>query len=120
MASILVHITHGPENPTRAALGFLVAKAAVEEGHEVSVFLAGDAAALVKDAVIDQLAGLGTGRLRDSFDPVAAGCKRIYVSRMSAQARGVGEGDLAGKPAEFASPQALVRLSLAHDRMFNY
>ena len=28
--------------------------------------------------------------------------------------------DLAGKPAEFAMPNVLVRLSLAHDRMFNY
>jgi predicted peroxiredoxin len=120
MAKILVHITHGPENPTRAALGFLVAKAAIEEGHSVSLFLAGDAAALLGDAVIDQLAGLGTGRLRESYDPVAAGCQRIYVSKMSAQARGVTEADLQGKHAEFASPQVLVRLALEHDRMFNY
>ena len=28
MAKILVHVTHGPEHPTRAALGFLVAKPA--------------------------------------------------------------------------------------------
>ena len=47
MAKILVHATHGPENPTRAALALLVAKAALEEGHTVSVFLAGDAAQLV-------------------------------------------------------------------------
>ncbi|MDR7448152.1 MAG: DsrE family protein [Armatimonadota bacterium] len=43
MAGILVHLTHGPEHPTRAALAFLVAKAAIEEGHSVSLFLAGDA-----------------------------------------------------------------------------
>jgi predicted peroxiredoxin len=47
MAKILVHITHGPEHPTRAALGFLVAKAAIDEGHEVSLFLAGAAVQLV-------------------------------------------------------------------------
>ena len=44
MAKILVHATHGPENPTRAPLALLVAKVALEEGHTVSVFLAGDAA----------------------------------------------------------------------------
>ena len=43
MAKILVHVTVGPENPTRAALAFLVAKSAIEEGHSVSLFLAGDA-----------------------------------------------------------------------------
>ena len=30
MAKILVHATHGPDNPTRAALALLVAKAALE------------------------------------------------------------------------------------------
>jgi hypothetical protein len=31
VATFLVHVTTGPENPTRAALAFLVAKAAVDE-----------------------------------------------------------------------------------------
>lgn len=48
---LLVHITHGPENPTRAALGFLVAKSALDEGHAVSLFLAGDAVRLLQDTV---------------------------------------------------------------------
>jgi hypothetical protein len=32
MGKILVHLTHGPEHPTRPDLAFLVAKAAIEEG----------------------------------------------------------------------------------------
>lgn len=67
MGELLVHITCGPEAPTRAALGLLVARAAVDEGHEVSVFLAGDAVQLIRDAVLDALTGLGTGSLRESF-----------------------------------------------------
>lgn len=120
MARILVHATHGPENPTRAALAFLVARAALDEGHAVTLFLAGDAAQLVRDAVLDNLAGLGTGRLREHFDALVAGGARFYVSGLSAKSRGVTDADLAGKPAEFALPQVLVRLSLEHDRMFNY
>ncbi|MDQ3620328.1 MAG: multidrug transporter, partial [Actinomycetota bacterium] len=38
MARIFVNVTHGPEHPTRAALGFLIAKIALDEGHEVSLF----------------------------------------------------------------------------------
>ncbi len=53
MAKILIHVTCGPENPTKAALAFLVAKAAVDEGHEVSMFLAGDGVQLLRDAVLD-------------------------------------------------------------------
>ena len=41
MGLLLIHITHGPEAPTRAALGLLVAGAAIDEGHEVNVFMAG-------------------------------------------------------------------------------
>lgn len=120
MARILVHVTHGPEDPTRSALAFLVAKAAVDEGHAVALFLAGDAAPLIRDAVLDNVAGLGTGRLREHFDSLVAGGARFYVSGMSARSRGVSESDLVGKPAEFAMPNVLVRLSLEHDRMFNY
>lgn len=81
------------------------------------MFLAGDAAQLIKDAVLDNLAGLGTGKPRESFDAVVSRGGRIHVSGLSSKARGVTEADLAGIPAEFAMPGVLVRLSLEHDRM---
>ena len=117
---ILINVTHGPEHPTRAALGFLVAKAAVEEGHEVSLFLAGDATQLLRDAVLDSLVGLGTGSLRESYDAVVGAGARIYASGMSSKARGVGEADLGGKPVEFAMPDRLVQLALESDRVLTY
>lgn len=120
IAKILVNVTHGPEHPTRAALGFLVAKAALDEGHEVSLFLAGDAVQLLRDSVLDNLAGLGTGKLRDSYDALAAGGARFYLSGMSSQARGLAEGDLEGKPAEMAMPNVLVQLAVEHDRVLTY
>ncbi len=120
MASILVHITHGPEHPTRSALGLLVAKTAIEEGHQVSVFLAGDAVHLVRDQVLDSLQGLGTGSAREHFDGIVSGGARVYISGMSSKARGVSEADLSGKNAEMAMPAVLVRLALEHDRMFTY
>ncbi len=56
---ILIHMTSGPESPTRAALGFLVAKAAIEEGHDVDLFLARDSVQLLRDSVLDSLVGSG-------------------------------------------------------------
>jgi predicted peroxiredoxin len=120
MSKILVHVTHGPEDPTRAALAFLVAKAAIDERHSVSMFLAGDAVQLIRDAVLDNLVGLGTGKLREHYDAIVAGGGRFYLSGMSSKARGVTDADLSGKPAEFAMPNVLVRLSLEHERMFTY
>jgi uncharacterized protein len=120
VATILVHLTTGPENPTKAALAFLVAKAALEEGHEVSLFLAGDSVQLLRDEVLDSLAGLGTGSLRESYDAVVASGSRIYASGMSSKARGLAEADLAGKPVELAMPAKLVELVVTSDRVLTY
>ena len=119
MSKILIHLTHGTEDPTRAALAFLVVRSAVDEDHSVSLFLAGDAVQLLRVAVLDNLAGLGTGKLREHYDVIVAGGK-FYLSGMSSKARGLTDADLSGKPAEFALPNVLVRLSLEHDRMFIY
>ena len=120
MGKLLVHVTHGPEHPTRAALGFLVAKAALAEGHEVSLFLAGDAVQLLRDAVLDSLSGLGTGSLRESYEAIVAGGGRFYLSGISSQARGVTTADVEGKPAEMAIPAKLVELAFEHDRVLTY
>lgn len=118
--TILVHITHGPEHPTRAALGFAVAHAALEQGHQVSLFLAGDGVQLLREGVIDNLQGLGTGNLRQLYDGVVERGGRFYLSGGSSRARGLTEADLSGKSYEFAGPPRLVELSLEHDRMFTY
>ena len=120
MAKILVHATCGPNDPTRAALAFLVAKAAMDEGHSATLFLAGDAVQLLRDAVLDSLVGLGTGKLREHFEALVAGGAKFYVSGMSAKSRGLTEAELSGTPAEFAMPAVLVRLTLEHDRVLSY
>jgi predicted peroxiredoxin len=119
MGSLLVHVTHGPEAPTRAALAMLVARAAVEEGHEVTLFLAGDSVQLLRGAVLDNLTGLGTGSLRESFDAVAASGARIYASGMSSKSRGLVAHDLP-KGVEMAMPQRLVQLTFECDRVLTY
>jgi predicted peroxiredoxin len=120
MAKLLVHVTCGPENPTKAALGFLVARAALDEGSEVTMFLAGDGVQLLRDSVLDSLTGLGTGSLRESYDAVVSGGARLYASGMSSKARGVGEAELEGKPVELAMPNRLVQLAFEADRVITY
>ena len=120
MGKMLVHLTRGPEDPTRAALAFLVAKAAVAEGHEVSMFLAADGVQLIRDAALDSVVGVGTGSLRESFDAVVAGGGRLFLSGMSSKARGVSQGDLEGKPAEMAMPDVLVKLAMESDAVLTY
>jgi predicted peroxiredoxin len=116
----LIHITQGSENPTRAALAFLVAKSAIEEGHTVTLFLAGDGVQLFRKEVIENLAGLGTGKLSDHLDAIIKGGGKFYLSGMSSKARGITEEHLKDKSAEFAMPNVLVRLAADSDRIFVY
>jgi uncharacterized protein len=120
MPKLLVHVTCGPEDPTRAALAFLVAKSALEEGHEVTMFLAGDGVQLLRDAVLDHLSGLGTGPRRAHYDALVEGGVRFHVSGMSAAARGVDDVALGDKPAERSLPGVLVRLVMEADRTLVY
>ena len=120
MVRILVHLTHGPEDPTRATLAFLVAKSAIEEGHGVSIFLAGNAVYLMKDSVIETVNGVGTGSLKELFSFALQNQIPIFVSGLSSKARGINETDLPGKNAKFADPKTLVRLNVESDRFFVY
>jgi uncharacterized protein len=120
LGKLLVHITHGPDAPTRAALGFLVAKTAVDAGHEVTVFCAGDAAYLMKDAVVEHTKGIGTGALSDTLPAVVDAGVAIYVSGGSSKTRGVLESDLENKGATFATPGQLVELTFEADRVLCY
>lgn len=116
----LIHVTQGPKDSTRVALAFLVAKTALEEGHTVNLFLAGDAVKLIQEPILNSVTGLGTGKLREHYDAIVKGNGRFYLSGNSSKARGVGEADLKGKPAEFALPKVLVALVAESDRVLVY
>lgn len=120
MAKFLIHIHTGPENPTKAALGFLVALTALREGHEADLFLAGDAVHLLEPSTVASLEGLGTGRLADHLPAIAQAGGRLHLSGKSAQARGYDTRLLEGHPAAFAMPEVLIRLAAEADRVLTY
>ena len=120
MARFLVHIHTGPENPTKAALGFLVAATALKDGHQVDLFLAGDGVLLIGEDALSNLEGEGTGNLGAHFESIIGAGGRFYLSGMSAKARGLDDSLLAGKPAEFAMPEVLVRLAADADVTISY
>lgn len=116
----LIHVTQGPKDSTRVALAFLVAKTALEEGHTVNLFLAGDAVKLIQESILNSVTGLGTGKLREHYDAIVKGNGRFYLSGNSSKARGVTEADIKGKPIEFALPKVLVALVAESDRVLTY
>lgn len=119
MSKLLIHLTHGAEAPTQADRAFLIAQAAIEEGHYVSMFLAGEAVKLLKDEMLDSTLGFGSN-LRTRYDSIVEGGGDFYLSKISCESRGVSEQDLEGKKVQLASPNVLVRLALNHDQVITY
>ncbi len=118
MARVLVHVATGPENPTRAALGLLVARTAAREGHEVGVFLAGDAVALARPVTAAEAHGVGTGSVAEHLAALREAGVELYLSGLSSKARGIDAA--AAEGAELAPPEKLVELAVASDTVLTY
>jgi len=113
---LLVHSATGPENPTRAALALLVARTAVDEGHEVRVFLAGDAVHLVRDATATAVHGVGTGSVAEHLAALRGAGVTLHVSGLSSKARGIE----AGEGVELCPPTRLVELAAWAETTLTY
>ena len=102
MSRLFVHIATGPENPTRIALGLLVARGALDSGHEVDVFIAGDGVSILRPETLELANGIGTGSIREHVDALVAG------------------ESLGGLPVTMATPAQLVELVFEADRTITY
>jgi predicted peroxiredoxin len=65
MSKLLYIGTAGTDDPTRATFPFLMAKGAIDAGHEAGVILMGEAAPLIKDSIAGQVQGIGVPALKD-------------------------------------------------------
>ena len=119
MPTLLVHIHTGPENPTKAALGLLVALTAVKEGYDITLFLAGDAVHLLSADHADAT-GQGTGRVGDHLDALKEAGAPMILSGMSAKARGYDDGLLEGANATFGMPTKLLELTTKAGKVLCY
>jgi predicted peroxiredoxin len=120
VSRLLVHIATGPENPTRAALGLLVARTAAEAGHEVDLFIAGDGVGILRPETLDLGSGIGTGSMREHVDALVGRGARFFLSGMSSKARGISADTLGGLEATLVQPTKLVELVFEADRVLTY
>jgi predicted peroxiredoxin len=79
MAKLLYIGTHGTDDQTKATFPFLMAKGAIDAGHEPGIILMGEAAPLIKDAIAAQVHGFGTPPLKELVDFLVERNVRISV-----------------------------------------
>jgi predicted peroxiredoxin len=79
MATILYVGTAGSDDPTRAGLPFNFALGAIDAGHQAQIFLAGEAAYLMKDDVAAAVMPVAMAPLREMLDGAVAKGVPIFV-----------------------------------------
>ncbi len=65
MSKLLYIGTQGTNDPTMATFPFLMAKGAIDAGHETGIILQGEAATLIKDSIAAQVQGIGVPSLTE-------------------------------------------------------
>ena len=111
MSKVLIHIHSGPDLKNKATLGMLVALTAFKKGDDVNIFLGADGTHLLNIKTVGEVVGQGTGDLKNHLDELKKNNIKLYVSGMSAKARGYDESLLNGFNAEFSMPDKLLELS---------
>ncbi|MCH7746442.1 MAG: hypothetical protein IIC84_10245 [Chloroflexi bacterium] len=79
MSKLLYIGTHGTDDPTLATFPFLMAKGAIDGGHETGIILMGEAALLIKDSISKQIQGIGVPPLKELMDFLVSKDIRITV-----------------------------------------
>ena len=120
MFKILIHIHSGPESKNKLTLGLLVAVTSAKEGHDVNLFLAADAVHALNCKSEGEIVGQGTGDVKVHLDAIKDTEIKIWVSGMSAKARGYDDALLNGFDAEFSMPDKLISLSVEADSVLCY
>jgi predicted peroxiredoxin len=79
MSKVLIKSAWGSDDPTKAAFPFLHANALTEEGHEVQIFLLGEAVSIMRDPVARSVVPVGWPPLAEALAISIAGGVRIHV-----------------------------------------
>jgi predicted peroxiredoxin len=100
----------GSDDPTKAAFPFSHGLALAEAGHEVQIYLLGEAVVLMRKVVADAVTPVGWPAVGEFLNKLAGKHVQIYACGACSRARGVTEADLATYGAKFGSPPIFVSL----------
>ena len=86
---VVIAISSGTEDPTRATLGILAAKVAVDQGHEVIVWLQGEAAVIANKNVYGLMLGNNMPPMNDAVNALLAKNVPFWVCEACGKSRNV-------------------------------
>jgi len=107
---ILIKSAWGSDDPTKAAFPFLHAEALSEGGHDVQIFLLGEAVSLMRKSVANAVVPVGWPPLSEALTKTVARKIPIYACGACSRARSITETDLAEFGAKLGNPKIFVSL----------
>jgi len=114
---VMMKSAWGSDDPTKAAFPFLHGHALAEAGHDVQIFLLGEAVSLMRKSVAHAVVPVGWSPLEEILEKVSARHIPIYACGACSRARGVNESDLTQWGAKIGSPAIFVSLVEWADRV---
>src|SRR5271167_4015022 len=86
---IMMKSAWGSDDPTKAAFPFAHGLALSEAGHEVKIFLLGEAVNLMRKSVAESVTPVGWPKISETLEKVVARHITIYACGACSRARGV-------------------------------
>lgn len=114
---VMMKSAWGSDDPTKAAFPFLHGDALSDAGHEVQIFLLGEAVSLMRKSVANAVVPVGWPPLAEVLQKLVAKKIPIYACGACSRARSVTEADLAEYGAKFGNPKIFVSLVEWADRV---
>jgi predicted peroxiredoxin len=115
--NIMMKSAWGSDDPTKAAFPFLHGHALLSAGHNVQIFLLGEAVGLMRKSEAEAVVPVGWPPLINTLQALAQAHVPIYACGACSRARNVTEADLANWGAKFGSPPIFVSLVEWADRV---
>ncbi|HEY2662497.1 MAG TPA: DsrE family protein [Caulobacteraceae bacterium] len=115
--NIVMKSAWGSDDPTKASFPFLHGHALMKAGHNVQIFLLGEAVGLMRMSEAEAVVPVGWPPLINTLKELAEAHVPIYACGACSRARSVTEADLANFGAKFGSPPIFVSLVEWADRV---
>jgi predicted peroxiredoxin len=115
--NIMMKSAWGSDDPTKAAFPFLHGHALAKAGHQVRIFLLGEAVSIMRASVAEAIVPVGWPPLIATLRELTRLRTTIYACGACSRARGVTEADLHNFGASFGSPAIFVSLVEWADRI---
>ena len=116
---LVISVSSGSDDATRATLGMVAAKAAVEQGHAVTVWLQGEGVYLASRNVYPAIQGHNIPPMRDVMQALLAAKVPLWVCKACAEGRDVKPENVV-PTADFRAMPDYVQAVLAADKNLEF